>query len=107
MHRANNGCELFDARFLIVVNVLHGHSLLIKSAVAPWCQIKVNGELPPSSGAVKMASEKDPSPQFTGGVVFAVNLNIERIVAQGSELLVGEFKSSPDLSVGGASISRT
>lgn len=48
-----------------------------------------------------MASKKDPSPQFTGGVGFAVNLNIERIVAQGSELLVGEFKSSPDLAVGG------
>ena len=48
-----------------------------------------------------MASEKDPSPQFTGGVGFAVNLNIERIVAQGSELLVGEFKSSPDFAVGG------
>ena len=30
-----------------------------------------------------------------------MNLNIERIVAQGSELLVGEFKNSPDLSVGG------
>lgn len=48
-----------------------------------------------------MASEKDPSPQFTGGVGFAVNLNIERIFAQGSELLVGEFKSSADLAVGG------
>ena len=30
-----------------------------------------------------------------------MNLNIERIVAQGSELLVGEFKNSPDLSIGG------
>ena len=48
-----------------------------------------------------MVAEKDPSPQFTGGVGFAVNLNIERIVAKGSELLVGEFKSSPDLAVGG------
>ena len=46
-------------------------------------------------------------PQFTGGVVFAVNLNIERIVAQGSELLAGEFKNSPDLSSVDASISST
>ena len=36
-------------------------SLTDQVAVAPWRQIKVNGELPHSSGAVKMASEKDPS----------------------------------------------